>query len=143
MKIVLLTMLTCAVVLGQSKDELKAKYGSPVSETFIVRPGIEVTATHAATGRIVELVISPQNTGLIKSKSSTGKSLTNDLLRTIVDELVPMPNRGKYLIGTFMDFTCLPHDDCAGSEEDYERLTIYYNAADGDGSNYAVIQWKP
>jgi hypothetical protein len=75
LKIVLLTTLAYTAVPGQSRDELKAKYGRVVSETFIVRPGIEVTATYAATGRIVELVISPQNTGLIKSRSSTGKSI--------------------------------------------------------------------
>lgn len=80
MKIVLLTMLTCTVVLGQSRDELKAKYGNAVSETFVVRPGIEVTATYEETGRIVDLVISPQNTGLIKSRSF-GKALNNDLLK--------------------------------------------------------------
>jgi hypothetical protein len=34
-------------------------------------------------------------------------------------------------------------NDCHGSEEDYERLTIYYNSSDGGGSSYAVIQWKP
>src|SRR5258708_6405992 len=143
MKIILLTMLCCSAVLSQSRDQLKAKYGNPVSETFIVRPGIEVTATYAATGRIVELVISPQNTGLIKSRSSTGKALNKDLLKRIIEELAPMPTRGKYIIGSFIDFTCLPHDDCTGSEEEYERLTIYYNATDSGDSNYAVIQWKP
>jgi len=143
MKIVLLTMLTCSVVLGQSRDELKAKYGNAVSETFMVRPGIEVTATYAASGRIMELVISPQNTGFIKSRSSTGKALNKDLLKRIIEELAPMPTRGKYIMGTFMHFTCLPHDDCTGSEEEYERLTIYYNATESSDSNYAVIQWKP
>jgi hypothetical protein len=91
----------------------------------------------------VELLIAPQSTGLIKSRSSTGRALNNDLLRTIVDELVPMPTRGKYVMESFINFTCLPHDDCTGSEEEYERLTIYYNATESSDSNYAVIQWKP
>ena len=50
-----------------------------------------------------------------------------------------MPNRGKYLIGTFMNIDRLPQGDCVGSEEDYERLTIYYNAAEGGHYNYIVI----
>jgi hypothetical protein len=47
-------------LLGQSRDELRRKYGDPVSETFLLRPGLTVTATYAANGRIVELLISPE-----------------------------------------------------------------------------------
>ena len=42
---------------------------------------------------------------------------------------------------TFLNITCLPQNDCTGSSEDYDKLTIYYNAGK-DGVNYAVIQWK-
>ena len=101
-----------------------------------------MTATYADTGRLAELLISPQSTGFIKSRSFTGKALDKDLLKKIIDELVPMPNRGKYLMGTFVHMYCLPQNDCSGTEEDYEKLTIYYNAAEGGRSNYAVIQWK-
>jgi len=142
MKVVLLAILACTVVLGQSRDELKTKYGNAVSETFLVRPGIGVTATFSASGQIVEFLIAPQNTGLIKSRSFAENPLSNDLLQQIIDELVPMPIRGKYLMGTLMNVICLPQNDCAGSKQDYERLTIYYNAAKDGGSNYAVVQWK-
>jgi hypothetical protein len=140
MKIVLVTILSSTAIAGQSRDELKTKYGNAVSETFIVRPGIGVTATYSSTGRIVELLISRQNTDLIKSRN--GNALSSDVLKMIIDELVPMPKRGKYLIGGFVNFGCLPQGDCAGSEVDYEKLTIYYNAADGGGANYAVVRWK-
>lgn len=140
MKILLMAILTCTAIAGQTRDELKTKYGSAVSETFIVRPGIGVTATYSSSGRITELLIARQNTSLVKSK--LGNALSYDILKTIIDELVPMPKRGKYLIGTFMDIQCLPENDCMGSEESYERLNIYYNAAEGSGSNYAVVKWK-
>ena len=140
MKIVLVIILSCTAIAGQSRDELKTRYGNAVSETFIVRPGIGVTATYSSTGRIVELLVSRQNTNLIKSKN--GGALSNDVLIAIINELVPMPKRGKYLIGTFINGQCLPQGDCVGNEENYERLTIYYNAADGGGSNYAVVRWK-
>jgi hypothetical protein len=142
MKIILAIILTCTAIAGQSRQELKTKYGNAVSETFVIRPGISVTATYAPTGRIIELLISPQNTGLVKSRSFAGHAISNDTLKLIIDELVPLPNRGKYLIGTFWNVTCLPQDDCSASQEDYEKLTIYYNAAEGGGCNYAVIKWK-
>ena len=140
MKIVLMAILTCTAMVGQTRDEVKTKYGSAVSETFIVRPGIGVTATCSSTGRIVELLISRQNTDLIKSRN--GNALNNDILKAIINELVPMPKRGKYLMGSLLNVDCLPQGDCVGVKEDYERLTIYYNAAEGGGSNYAVVRWK-
>ena len=140
MKIALMAILTCTAMAGQTRAELKTKYGSAVSETFIVRPGIVVTARYSSTGRIVELLISRQNTDLIKSKN--GNALNNDIVKAIINELVPMPKRGKCLMGSFLNVDCLPQGDCVGSEEDYERLTIYYNSADGGRSNYAVVRWK-
>jgi hypothetical protein len=122
MKIILVTLVICTATLGQSRDELKAKYGNAVSEVFIVRPGIAVTATYAATGQVAEFVITPQNTDLIRSMSSPGKALSYDLLKQIVDELVPMSKRGN-LVQISSSLTCSP--GCAGTEEDYERLTIY------------------
>lgn len=105
-----------------------------------MRPGIGVAATYSSTGRIVELLIFRQNPNLIKSRN--GSALNNDVLKVIVNELVPMPKRGKYLMGTFVNVECMPQNDCFGSKEDYETLTIYYNAARGGGSNYAVVRWK-
>jgi hypothetical protein len=67
-------------------------------------------------------------------------------LDTALEELAPKDARGKYVIGTFLDFTCIETDNaeqlsgahsCGGVSEDYERLTITkwgntndYNSAD-------------
>jgi hypothetical protein len=109
MKIVLMAMLTCAAMAGQTRDELKTKYGNAVAETFIVRPGIGVTATYSSTGRIMELLISRKDTNYIKS--TNGNALGYDLLKTILNELVPMPARGKFRIGGFINMDCLPAAD--------------------------------
>jgi hypothetical protein len=139
MKTLLFILLTCTAVAAQTKDDLRKKYGEPVSETFVVRSGIVVTATYAPTGQVKELLIAPQpSSALIKSKTRT---LSDDTLKEIIDNLVPSKERGKYLGGSFLNITCLPQNDCAGSSEDYEKLTIYYNAG-RDGANYVVIQWK-
>jgi hypothetical protein len=139
MKTLLIILLTCTAVGAQTKDDLRKKYGEPVSETFVVRSGIVVTATYAPTGQIKELLIAPQpSSASIKSKPS---ALNYDTLREIIDDLVPRKERGKYLMGTFLNITCLPQNDCAGSSEDYEKLNIYYNAGK-DGANYVVIKWK-
>jgi hypothetical protein len=134
MKVVLIVLLTCFSVVAQTKDELKKRFGDPVSETFMVRPGIILTASYTPSGQIRELLIAPEISGLIKS---TIKTLSSYVLREIIDELVPGRERGKFIRSGF--FSCPP--GCAGSSEDYEKLSIYYNAG-GDGVKYAVIQWK-
>jgi hypothetical protein len=85
------------------------------------------------------MLIAPERpSDLIKSYLAT---LDYKLLRELLDELVPQKDRGEYIIGTFLNIMCLPKNDCAGSSEEFEKLTIYYNAGQ-DGANYAVVQWK-
>jgi hypothetical protein len=132
-------LIPSGTLFGQSKEELRRKYGEPISETFLVRPGISVTATYATNGRVTELLISSRTTDLIKSR---GKTLSQDSVTAILDELVPRSVRGKYLIGSFLDVMCLPENDCQGASEQYQSVTIYYNAGREGGLNYAVVQWK-
>jgi hypothetical protein len=126
-------------VAAQSRDDLKKKYGEPISETFLLRPGIALTASHDSTGKITEYVIAPLVTDLIKSK---GNGLTREVLKTLIDELVPLSARGTPQIGGFLNIACLPENDCYGSYDSYEKLTVYYNAGKNGNVNYAVIQWK-
>jgi hypothetical protein len=136
----LIALITCTLLVGQSTDLLRRKYGEPVSETFTVRPGIVVTATYGPARRIVELVIAPENKGMIKSR---GTLLNKDSVKAIIDELVPSSRRGKFVIGEFVNWNCLPENDCVGVEEDYEKVTVYYNSTAEEGKvHYAVVQWK-
>jgi len=132
-------LISSGTLSGQSREELRRKYGEPVSETFMLSPGISATATYATNGRITELLIAPRTTGLIKSRGGT---LSQDTVRTILDELVPRSARGKHLISGFVNLTCLPENECQGSSEQFQNVTIYYNAGRDGGLNYAVVQWK-
>ena len=139
MKSILLAALLCVPVGAQTQVSLHQKYGTPQAETFVIRPGITLTATYTPAGDVREMIVAPeQPTSIIKSTTAT---LDNELLHEVINELVPLRERGKFIIGTFLNITCLPKDNCAGSSEDYEKLTIYYNAGK-NGANYAVIQWK-
>jgi hypothetical protein len=135
--IILLILCTCAV--AQSRNDLKKKYGDPVSETFLLRPGVTVTASHNSAGQITELVIAPLVTDLIKSR---GNGLTHEEIKDLIDELVPLFARGTNQIGGFLNVACMPQNDCYGSYDSYEKLTIYYNAGKNGNVNYVVIQWK-
>ncbi len=105
----------------------------------MARPGIGVTVTYAANGGISELLVSPQTTTLINSRNTT---LSRDSVDAVIDELAPGSERGKYLIGGFDNFTCLPTNDCNGSSSDYQKLMIYYNAGTEGRVTYAIVRWK-
>jgi len=132
-------LLPSGLLAAQSRNELRQKYGNPVSESFVARPDISVTATFGTSGRITEFLIFPKNTDLIKSR---GKTLSVDSANAIIDELVPRSARGKHLITGFVNATCLPENDCNGTSDSYERVTIYYNAAAEGRVHYAVVQLK-
>ena len=125
---------------AQSKDELRKKYGEPVSETFMVRPGIRVTATFGRNGRVYEFLIAPEHPGFIKSRNAT---LSVDSVNEIIDELVPRSSRGKHLIAGFVNAECLPENDCYGSSKSYKKIYIYYNASgERERVHYAVVRLK-
>ena len=132
-------LLPSGTLAAQSRNELRQKYGEPVSETFIVRPGVSVTATFGTNGRITEFVISPHITSNIKSRLN---SLSKDSVTVIIDELVPPAVRGKHVISTFINADCPPANDCYGSSDTYEKATIYYNSAEKGRVNYAVVDLK-
>ena len=126
-------------LVAQSRADLKKKYGQPVAETFLIRPGMIVTTSYNSTGQVTELLIAPQLTELIKSKS---RGLSQETLREVIDELIPLSQRGRAVFGGFMNIGCMPQNDCYGSYEDYEKVIIYYNAGQHGDVNYAVIRWK-
>jgi hypothetical protein len=139
MKVVLILLLACGVATGQTSSDLWQRYGAPTSETFKVRPDIIVTVTYDATGKASEMVIEPPpDSTLIKSNY---KRIKSQMLKEIIDELVPPKVRGKFLRGTFLNFTCLPENDCEGASDEYENVIVYRNGGK-DAHRYATIQWK-
>jgi hypothetical protein len=142
MTVVLLALAFQSFFPVNPAQSLRQKYGRPVSESYEVRPGIVVTTGYGASGNICELVISSkQPLGMIKRWPGHNAALDGKLLKEIEEELVPTSKRGKFKVGTLLDITCLPENDCNGSEETWEKITIYANAG-ATGTRYEVIQWN-
>ena len=139
MRTIIVIVLSCVIIAAQTSNDLRQKYGAPLSETFKVRPGIVVTVTRAKTGEICEMLITPQLP--VTPIKSSGAFLKSKTLDEVVNELVPRDQRGKFLMGSFLNLTCLPENDCGGTGEDYERENIYRKGGI-DEHRYATIQWK-
>jgi hypothetical protein len=138
--LLIVCLIASEMLSGQSRDELKRAYGGPISETFAVRPDIQVTATYVGDV-VTELIIAPRTNGTVGHVKSRGDGLSRDSVNAIIDELVPIAVRGKSVIAGFESLTCLPANDCNGSTRTYEKVTIYYNAAPEGRVYYAVVKW--
>ena len=127
---------------GKTAESMRKRFGSPVSETFLVRPGIVVTASYGKNGHFCELLISPQKpTTPIKSADQTAKTIDSKLLTEIIDELVPESERGTGISASFYNLACLPSNDCGGTASTWEKVSIYRNGGAND-EHYATIQWR-
>jgi hypothetical protein len=140
-----LTAIALAVLFqvsfpAKTPETFRQRYGKPLSETFLVIPGVAVTTTYGPSGETCFLTIEPINS---VGTSVTPKSpiIEEKLLQEIDEELVAKNERGEYIIGTFLNIVCLPDNNCAGAQEDWGQLVIYRN--DGPkGTRYEQIRWK-
>jgi hypothetical protein len=128
---------------ANTTETLRQRYGQPVSETFLVRPDIVVTVTHGTSGNICELVISPRSKEphAMPIRWPGSDTIDYGTLKEVENELVPISERGEFVIGGFIDGICMPENDCMGEQDEWEKVVIYSNAGKG-GARYGVIQWQ-
>lgn len=100
---------------ADSAQTLRNRYGPPISENFVIRPGVVASASYGASGHVCEIVVSPQ-----RLWNSTLKPRE---IEEIVDELAPPSERGKVGTPVFLDGGC-PTNDCAGSISNWEKVSI-------------------
>lgn len=136
-KTILFVLLLCIPAAAQTLVNMQKRYGHPVSQTFIIRPEIYVTAISSKAGDVCQLIVSPQLQSETLNYPST-KTMKSDLLTAIIDELVPPEERGKRKLGAFANLTCLPLNNCAGVMDNYERVQIFRNGGT-DQERYAII----
>jgi hypothetical protein len=145
MRIAFVFLLVAVVATAQTSSTLREKYGQPTSDTYDgqpveiykVRHDMKVTVRYTKHGDVCSMFIAPL------SETTNGKPslLKSNALDEVIDELVPKDQRGKYLMGTFLNITCLPKNDCYGTEEDYQRVLIHKHGST-DAHPYASISWK-
>jgi hypothetical protein len=118
---------------AESGQTLRERYGAPISENFLIRPGVVATASYGASGHVCQIVVRP-----LRLWNSI---LASERVTDIVEELVPRRDRGKYLMGTFLNAICFPTMDCGGSAETWENVDIFRNGGTGN-ERYVRIHWR-
>ena len=137
----LLTMFFIVAASGsaQTTDSLRAKYGRPTSETYDSGKGVMLTATFDDKGATCSLLIDRR--GRSGVTPSSAETLSDADANRILDDLAPTDSRGKYIIGTFLDVICMPDNNCFGSSQEYEKLTITW-IGNKDHFRYVYLNYK-
>src|SRR5580765_8652768 len=122
--------LVAVSVFGQSANDLTAKY--PVVTAYEVRPGILMTAKYAQDGQVCEMGLETRHQ--TPKKIDLGSSIPRELVKQLIDELVPVAQRGKPT-NQFTEkwgYTTNISGSLAISEADFENVSI---EIDGNISN--------
>lgn len=122
----------------QSANMLRSKYGKPVAEVFMVRPGILATIKYDKNGEICSEQINAQESEEFVKENIT--KVNNDVLRAIVEELVPRAERGRLLSSGFVHLTCVRCESYYGGYEDYEKVKIKIGGPTNEKQT-AEIEW--
>ena len=128
-----LLLLFQASFPADTAQSLRQRYGPPVSENFLVRPGVVATASYGPGGHVCNVVVSPE-----RLWNSTLDSVN---VGDIIDEIVPKSQRGQPLSAGFVNAICFPTEDCGGSDEVWEKVDIFHNGSTGN-ERYARIHWR-
>jgi hypothetical protein len=118
---------------ADTAQTLHERYGPPISETYLVKPGIVISTSYGSSGHVCVIVISPQRLW--------NGTFDSNQLTEIIDEIVPQNERGEFLMGMFVNAVCFPTQDCNGTAGIWEKVSIFRNGGTNE-EHYARIQWR-
>jgi hypothetical protein len=116
---------------GHNAQALRQKYGAPITESYLVRPGVIASASYGPSGDVCEIVLSPQRLW--------NSTLDSKEVNQLTEELVPTRERGKVATGGVINGAC-PTNDCSGADYEWEKLSIVRWGGD-DQVRYVTIRW--
>jgi hypothetical protein len=137
-----LLVMFAACAWGQTAADISAKY--PVVNAYEVRPGILMTTKYAEDGQVCEMVLEKRHKTV--EKTDLGSTIPHEVVRQLLDELVPAVDRGKrtkrYLRG---DSESTISGNIELTESEYENVSIEILGSLSPGASGDVvvtIDWK-
>ena len=117
-----LTLLVGIVGLAQGTNDLKQKYGPPDDlGRYVVRPGVGMTVQFDEAGIKCDITVRPLESSESSAKlnSKGGATMEPDVAKAILDEVVPLSERGRYKGTGNAEFGCTSIDHI-----EYENVVI-------------------
>jgi hypothetical protein len=115
---------------AQTSADLEKKYGAPVT-FYEVRPGLLLSAKYSNSGQVCKMVI--ERMRKTESGVTLESTLTDELAKELIGELVPAPGRGEK--DKFYGLTLLFRGEVTSYA--YENVSIALR-----GKAVLVIEWK-
>ncbi len=143
-KAVCLFVLVIGLALSsyaQSAADLKARY--PVVTSYEVRPGILATPRYTVDGQVCEMSI--QREHFVRGGVYLISYMSDKLIREIVDELVPVSERGEPFDGHDWDGPVIGTGQAEDVIHDYRNvnITVHQSAFDPRLKPLVVVvSWK-
>src|SRR5262249_46167071 len=104
------------VAHAQSRAALKQHYGDPIGGVYRATNGLIIIVYPEIDKNICRERIQYKN---------SSRRMTDQDVKTVIDEIAPKSATGAYKIGGFRNMTGLrDHDDYSGVFEEYEKLVI-------------------
>jgi hypothetical protein len=151
-KAVLVLIFLSSLVLGQSPDEMKSRYGKTFN-ALEIRPGIMMRVQKGNAGQVIELRIEPFSG--IESTIHLHQAIDAYTVKEIIDEFVPIGERGNptrffglnsitghsWSASYDYDFVSIR---LLGSTDSDSRQTRNRKRSDNpfEGAEIIVIKWK-
>jgi hypothetical protein len=127
---------------GQTARDMSARY--PVVNAYEVRPGILMAAKYAEDGQVCEMRIEKWHQ--MPEKTELGSTMPRALIRQIIDELAPLPDRGKPTKRYLRDNSeSTISGNIEVTESEFEKVSIEIIGSVSPGASgdvTASIRWK-
>jgi hypothetical protein len=137
-----MTIVAAVTVLGQSSDELAAKY--PVVSAYQVRPGILMTAKYADDGQVCEMTIEKRHYSAPR-EVDLSSNIPRRLIDQLTDDLVPESERGPATSRYLSDDSYVA-GGVSYIKRDFEKVSIEIHGSTSEscngGDEVVVIRWK-
>ena len=143
-------ILCCwAMLIAQDKHDVTSKYGTLVSETYLKNPGLYVTVVRNDAGVVCGLRIAPADMSGFLLRRAGAQDIPEVTLAGIVEELVPLTERGKLIQRFVSNTSCVSDPEnptpCEGNGDvaEYENVSIFIARSNyKDKKRYAEIRWN-
>lgn len=136
-----LLLCCCLAAAGQTKDQLAGRLKKVTA--FEIRPGIDVFPTFTADGSVCRIVIEKRQC-LDPANADFDTTIPSTLANQLVDELVPVNERGKPL-SPYLSNESFVAGGASFIKKDYENMSVgmYGRLVEGkrDGASVIVLSW--
>jgi hypothetical protein len=95
-RIIVVLLLICGTAAAKAQQpQFRTRYGSPVSETYRVRPDVRATIYYDGDGQVCKMLIKPQRA--TPSGGQERPTIEAARLTEVLDGLIPKDERGKLI----------------------------------------------